>query len=136
PDGSSSDRFIEQGRRTGSQTLLTIPMIGWTPKSRTTSCGFALSRYGPQQQTDPYQPDCGNGLASNGAPITGNSPQDTSAAIGPAFVQEWMRHLIGRYGSAAQGGVRFYNLDNEPSLWNSTQRDVFPQPLGYDELRD
>jgi hypothetical protein len=136
PDGSSSDAFVEQGRRTGTQTLLTIPMIGWTPKSRDISCGFAVSRYGAQQQTDVYRPDCGNGIASSGAPITGNAPQDTSTAIGPSCVQDWMRHLIGRYGSAAQGGVQFYNLDNEPALWNSTHRDVHPQGTSYDELRD
>ena len=44
--------------------------------------------------------------------------------------------MIGRYGTAASGGVLFYNLDNEPMLWNSTHRDVHPQPLSYDELRD
>ncbi|MEO7912208.1 MAG: glycoside hydrolase family 44 protein, partial [Roseiflexaceae bacterium] len=136
PDGSSTDAFIEQGRRTGTQTLLTIPMIGWTPKSRDITCGFAVSRYGAQQQTDSYRLDCGNGVASNGTAITGNTPQDTSTAIGPAFVQDWMRHLIGRYGTAAQGGVQLYNLDNEPALWNSTHRDVHPQGISYDELRD
>jgi hypothetical protein len=32
--------------------------------------------------------------------------------------------------------VRFYNLDNEPMLWNHTHRDVHPAPVSYDELRD
>jgi len=30
----------------------------------------------------------------------------------------------------------FYNLDNEPMLWNSTHRDVHPDPTTYDEMRD
>ena len=34
PDGSAADRFIEQNRRTGTQTLLTIPTIGWTSKKQ------------------------------------------------------------------------------------------------------
>lgn len=29
-----------------------------------------------------------------------------------------------------------YILDNEPSLWNTTHRDVHPDPLTYDELLD
>jgi hypothetical protein len=29
-----------------------------------------------------------------------------------------------------------YILDNEPNLWNSTHRDVHPDPLTYDELFD
>jgi hypothetical protein len=68
--------------------------------------------------------------------ITGNNPADTSTAITPAFVQAWLQHLIGRYGTAANGGVAFYNLDNEPMLWNETHRDVHPLPASYDELRD
>jgi len=136
PAGSSSDRFVEQNRRTGTQSLLTIPLIGWTPKSRERACGFSVSKYGAQQSVDPWATDCGNGVGANGSEITGNDPTDTSIPAPPAFVQDWIRHLIARYGTAANGGVRFYNLDNEPALWNSTHRDVHPAPLSYDELRD
>ena len=41
-----------------------------------------------------------------------------------------------RFGSANSGGVRYYALDNEPFLWSHTHRDVRPEPVGYDELRD
>ncbi len=136
PDGSSSDRFVEQNLNTGSKTLLTVPLIGWTPKSREVACGFSVSKYGTQQDADPWNADCGNGYYSNGSPITGNAPQDTSMAVGPDFVQEWISHLIGRYGAAGSGGVTFYNLDNEPMLWHHTHRDVHPDPAGYDETRD
>ena len=136
PAGSSSDRFVEENQRAGAETLLTIPMIGWTPRGRAYGCGFSVAKYGAQQSTDPWRPDCGNGVRPNGSEITGNDPTDISDPIGPAFVQEWMQHLIGRYGSAAEGGVRFYNLDNEPMLWADTHRDVHPEPPGYDELRD
>lgn len=136
PNGSASDRFVEQDRRTGTKTILTLPLIGWTPKARAIACGFSVTKYGPQQSTDPWQPDCGNGIRPDGSKITGNDPLDTSLAIGPPFVQAWIAHLIGRYGTAAQGGVAFYNLDNEPMLWNDTHRDVHPQPASYDEVRD
>lgn len=136
PTGSASDLFVEQDRRTGTRTLMTIPMIGWTPKSRDIACGFSVSKYGAQQSVDPYRADCGNGVRQNGSLVTGNNPSDTSTAIGPDFVQNWVRHLIGRFGSAAAGGVQLYNLDNEPALWNSTHRDVHPNPVGYEELRD
>jgi len=136
PDGSAADRFIEQDLRTGTKTVMTMPMIGWTAKSREFSCGFSVAQYGPQQQTDSWQPDCGNGLDANGDPLTGNDPTDTSMAIDPSFVQEWMTHLIARFGTAAEGGVAYYNLDNEPMLWHHTHRDIHPEPVGYDELRD
>lgn len=134
PDGSSSDRFVEANRARGTETILTIPTIGWTPRSFAESCGFSVERYGPQQSTDPWRPDCGNGLRPNGEPITGNDPTDTSLAVGPSFASEWIAHLRRRFGSADEKGVRYYQLDNEPELWNSTHRDVHPEPLGYDEL--
>jgi len=134
PDGSSSDRFVEANRARGTDSILTIPTIGWTPRSFAVSCGFSVARYGAQQSTDPWRPDCGNGLRPDGQPITGNDPTDTSLAVGPSFAADWIAHLRQRFGSAADKGVRYYELDNEPELWHSTHRDVHPDPLSYDEL--
>jgi hypothetical protein len=140
PDGSLTDKFVEQNRRTATRTLMTVPLIGWTAKRRTDGhpydCGFKVSRYGAQQSTDPWDADCGNGISTAGSQITGNDPSDTSIAIDPSFVSDWIDHLAGRYGTAANGGVTYYDLDNEPMLWNSTHRDVHPQATTYDELRD
>ncbi|SBT44864.1 glycoside hydrolase family 44 protein [Micromonospora auratinigra] len=136
PDGSETDRFVAQNKATGAATVMTVPMIGWVAKDRTKSCAFSVAKYGTQQSTDPWAPDCGNGKKPDGTLITGNDPKDTSVAVGPEYVTDWMTHLKGRFGSAANGGVQFYNLDNEPDLWHSTHRDVRPTGLGYDELRD
>jgi hypothetical protein len=136
PNGSTVDRFVEQDRRTSTRTIVTLPLIGWTPKSRDYACGFSVSKYGAQQATDSWRPDCGNGRNTDGSTMTGNDPTDTSLAVTPSFIQDWIAHLISRFGTAAQGGVAFYNLDNEPMLWNSTHRDVHPQPASYDEVRD
>ena len=51
-------------------------------------------------------------------------------------MQAWAAYLVSRYGGASQGGVRFYDLDNEPMLWPDTHRDVHLEPTSYDELRD
>jgi hypothetical protein len=139
PDGSAADQFIEKDRRTGAQTLLTIPMIGWTPKAHSGGhpyeCGYSTSKYGTQTDADPYQTNCGNGISLISSQlITKNNPSDTSLAITPTFVQNWINYLKSEYGSASNGGVQFYNLDNEPMLWNSTHRDVHPQPTSYDEM--
>jgi len=135
PSGSAADHFVEQGRKAAIQSILTIPLIGWTPKSRAFACAFATAKYPVQQKTDD-QNGCGNGLTSDDKPISGNDPKDTSEPISPEFVADWLRHLVGQYGKAAQGGVAFYNLDNEPFLWHITHRDVHPEPVSYDELRE
>lgn len=136
PNGSSSDKFVEQDRRTNTKTILTMPLIGWTPKARAYACGFSVAKYGAQQSADPWRPDCGNGILANGNKIINNQATDTSVAIAPQFVQDWIAHLKTRYGAAANGGVKFYNLDNEPMLWDDTHRDVHPAPTSYDEMRD
>ncbi len=146
PDGSATDRFVEQDRRTSTKTILTMPLIGWTPKRRVENhpydCGFKVSKYGAQvppnawtAAVDPWDTDCGSGVNTSGD-ITGNDPADTSVAITTTFVSSWINHLKSRYDTATNGGVLFYNLDNEPMLWNSTHRDVHPQPTTYDEMRD
>ena len=39
-------------------------------------------------------------------------------------------------GAHASGGVRYYILDNEHSIWHSTHRDVHPTGVTMDEVRD
>jgi hypothetical protein len=137
PDGSETDQFTEQDRRTGTDTILTVPLIGWTPKGRDYTCGFSIEKYGPQEKSDTeWRPDCGNGVKPDGTNVTGNDPADTSVPAGPEYVTDWLAHLTGKYGTAADGGVQFYNLDNEPDLWHATHRDVHPKGAGYDEMRD
>ncbi|GEM46760.1 glycoside hydrolase family 44 protein [Deinococcus cellulosilyticus] len=134
PKGNAVDLFVQQDRRTGTASLITVPMIGYVTRDRNITCGFSVKKYGAQQAVDPWHPDCGNGVKPDGTFITGNNPLDTSVAVNSAFVQGWITHLTQTFGKASAGGVKYYNLDNEPMLWNSTHRDVHPQPLGYDEL--
>ncbi|HEV7670458.1 MAG TPA: glycoside hydrolase family 44 protein [Thermoanaerobaculia bacterium] len=141
PNGSAVDHFLDVTRAAGGEPILTVPTIGWTPKDRAVRWGFSVAKYGAQQQTEctinPFpgcNADAGNGVKPNGTNVTGNDPHDTSREVGPSFVTAWMTHLAARYGTAAQGGIRLFALDNEPALWNSSHRDVHPNPLTYDEL--
>ncbi len=133
PDSSIFNRFHEKSVDMGVETILTVPIIGWAPKSRQRTCGFSIAKYGPQQRTDPWWPDCGNGVLPNGQNLTGNDPADTSVAIGPEFAQEWVSYLKSRYGGSG-AGVRFCELDNEPDCWQWTHRDIFPDPFSYDDV--
>jgi hypothetical protein len=147
PADSAANRFVNENRQAGADSLITIPMIGYVAKD-TTSCGFSVAKYGAQvgfwnyDPADQWRPDCGTGVKAvdgNGNPatyVTGNDPKDTSIAVGPSFAQNWVAYLAKRYGGAAKGGVRYYNLDNEMDIWFSTHRDVAPIGLKYDQVRD
>jgi hypothetical protein len=121
-----------------AQPVVTVPMLGWiakkSPASHPFACGFRVSKYGAQQSTDPYDPGCGNGVAPNGTLVTGNEPKDTSIKADSTFDSAMVAHLVKSFGAAKRGGIRTYALDNEPSLWSSTHRDVHPGPVTYAEL--
>lgn len=135
PSDSTVTRTVDENITSQAQTLLTVPMSGFVAKDAA-SCGFSIAKYGPQQDSDwQWRPDCGNGVKPDGSYITGNKAADTSLAVGPQFVKDWVAFLGKLYGKAGQGGVQFYNLDNEPDLWFDTHRDVFPVALKYDQLK-
>ena len=138
--GADADAFVQRCRDGGSLPMLTIPMIGWVAKvgsDRSKRCSFSIAKYGAQSDSDwQWFPDAGNGLRSTGGAVTGNDPNDANVANSTSLQQGWLQHLVGRWGNAGAGGIRYYFLDNEPSLWNSTHRDVQPTGLHMNELRD
>lgn len=136
PAESRVNRYIEQNAAWGGDTIVTVPMLGWMPKDESYGCSFHIDIYPLQQAFEPWRDECGNGRYPDGSLIVGNDPTDASRAIDETFVSTWVNYLEATYGSAASGGVKFYNLDNEPMLWFDTHRDVFQGTLGYDGLRD
>ena len=134
----SADQFVDADRAHQTKSVMTVPLIGSvskpSPHDHPYACAFGTDVYGPQQAVDPWDPRCGNGIRPDGTHVTGNNPLDTSIAIGPSFDQQWVTHFVSRYGTAASGGVAYYDLDNEPTLWGATHRDVHPTEVTYDEL--
>jgi len=116
----------------GVKTMGSMPMIGWTARDGV-SCSFSVKKYGPQKVVDPKRPDCGHGILIDGKHIV-NDPTDTFVPIDAQFDFGWVSYLTGRFGTAAKGGVAIYDLDNEPSDWDSTHIDAHPLPFTYDEL--
>ncbi|HUJ61598.1 MAG TPA: glycoside hydrolase family 44 protein [Kofleriaceae bacterium] len=134
---SSADTFVAQNAAAGTDSLVTIPTIGWTPKDRVANhpytCGFPVSAYGAEQAVDPYDANCGNGVSSGGAQLVPDPTHD-AMAIDPSFASQWLAHLVQTHGAAGAGGIRYYQLDNEMNLWGSTHRDVHPNPTSSDEV--
>ena len=139
--GYRGDNFITTTRAAGvgAQPLITIPMITYVGNlgaNRASLRSFSVAKYGPQTATDPYNSDAGNGIstAAGNPYITGNNPTDASVANSPAFEMNWVQHIISTWGLAANGGLQYYIMDNEPSIWHSTHRDVHPVGETYSEL--
>jgi PKD repeat protein len=121
--------------------MLTVPTIGWVARlgsNRAKLASFSIAKYGAQTGNDAqWFPDAGNGvLKSNGQNVAGNDPNDANVISDSVFQQGWMQHLVSKWGTAAAGGVGFYILDNEPSIWFSTHRDVFPTGPTMEDVRN
>jgi glycosyl hydrolase family 44 len=130
--GASYEAFLDENRQHGIKTALTVPMIGWVAKDAT-SYSFPVAAFGPQQATGWDLPDSGNGVGRDGKPIAPGPPTGTSVAAPPEYIERWIREIRKQDGARGRS-VDSYILDNEPMLWNSTHRDVHPEPTGYDEL--
>jgi hypothetical protein len=138
--GEGPDSFIADSKAAGAQPMMTVPTVGWVARvgaNRSKLASFSIAKYGAQAGNDwQWFPDAGNGVRTNGTNVTGNDPADANVAAGSAFQQGWFQHLIDQWGAASSGGLRYYILDNEPSIWHSTHRDVHPTGATMDEIRD
>jgi hypothetical protein len=140
--GSASDAGVAANRAQHVDTLITIPALGWVAKSDNT-----LDR-------SVEVPDDGGPAVDQAGRIAGYDPSanrertsvrslprkpgpfvvDPDPASPVVYEDEWVNHLVARFGRADAGGVRLYAVDNEPMLWSTTHRDVHPARMGYDDL--
>jgi hypothetical protein len=139
--GYRGDEFITTTRaaNVGAQAILTIPMIGYIGSlgaNRATEWSFSIEKYGPQTASDPYLADAGSGVstAAGNPYITGNNPLDSSTPNSVTIQKGWAQHLVTTWGTAANGGLKYYCMDNEPSIWYSTHRDVAPVGAHYTDI--
>lgn len=127
--GGDGDDFIQESKNGDAQAMLTIPIIGWVAKlgtNRASLASYSIAKYGAQTDHDPYWADAGNGVSTNGINITNNDPTDANMTADTNFQAAWVQHLTNQWGTATNGGLLYYIMDNEWSLWDSTHRDVHP----------
>ncbi len=136
--GESTDSHIQASKNGGAEPFVTIPMMGWVPKlgpNRSSTWSYSVAKYGAQTGVEPWNSDMGNGVrASDGALITWNDPTDANYATDATFQQDWIEHLTNTWGISTNGGVRYYCLDNEYSLWDNTHRDIHPSEATTEEV--
>jgi hypothetical protein len=140
-DTGAFNAQVKSDQSIAAKTIGTVPVNGWVAKDGT-SCSFPTTTYPNQQSIAPDRP-CGNGVYaqgvngctnSGGCYVTGNDPTLTSKTVDATWTGSWVTYLVGKFGTAANGGVAVYDLDNEPSWWDAVHRDVHPKPFTYDEV--
>ena len=144
PDGSSADRFVDDDARGGSRAAADRAddrLDAEGPRQAVGLLGGEVRR--PAARRSARRPAGSSGASRTrgtddgrraARSITGNDPADTSAPSAPRSSRTGCSTSPRSSATQGTGGVRYYALDNEPALWNSTHHDVLPQPLTYDEL--
>jgi Glycoside hydrolase family 44 len=145
---ADADAFVAQNVRTGTRSILTIPVIPYLTRGRpgvttgvTAACSYSVPTPYSGTQFDTTLgyggSTCGNGSKA-GVPVglLSSTQRDAlNVANTQASAQGWIAHLVATYGAAAAGGVALYMMDNEPSLWQSTHPDIYAvNQLSYDVL--
>jgi Glycoside hydrolase family 44 len=136
--GASVDRMINTYKKARARALITVPIIPYVNSTAATTCSFPVSVYGAQQSFNPYVhpngQNCGNGISSSGAQLVDNNIYANHVDNSVALQRGWVEHLVSTFGTAAKGGVPFYQLDNEPLGWGNTHRDVLPHGVTYSTI--
>ena len=137
--GERGDTFISVTQAAGARAMITIPMLDWVARlglNRSKLAGFSQAKYGAQTGNDAqWFPDAGNGiLKSTNQPVLNNDPNDANVGSTSLLQQQWVQAIVNRWGPANSAGPRYYVLDNEPSIWHSTHRDVHPVGATMDEV--
>lgn len=125
------ERFLDDDAAHGITSALTVPTIGWIAKD-TTSASYPRTRFAEQHAFATEDANAGDGLSIEKKPLSAD-PNLTSIPAPPEKVAQWVRAIRERR-SNGQGAPRLYFLDNEPTLWSETHRDLHPQPVTFDEL--
>lgn len=137
--GQRGDTFIADSRAGNAVPMLTVPMIEYVAKlgaNRSKLASFNSDIYGAQDDCDwQWFPKACNGM-KGGQPVAGNNPLDANVLNSTTLQAGWVSHLVERFGTAANGGLAYYILDNEPSIWHSTHRDVWPTGATMEQVRD
>jgi PKD repeat protein len=137
--GQRGDDFVLNSRAGGAVPMVTVPIIEYVAKlgaSRSKLASFDSRVSGAQDDCDwQWFPQACNGM-KGGQAVIGNNPLDANVLNSTTLQAAWVSHFVQRFGRAADGGLKYYILDNEYSIWHSTHRDVWPTGARMEQVRD
>ena len=113
---NSADQFAHYNITQHVDTLLTVPITGWVASVATANTANSQCAGGTSI------PTCCQTLGTSDEVLVDNG----SKALDATFMGNWVKHLVSTFGSAASGGVKYYQLDNEPDNWQNLRKDIYP----------
>ncbi len=110
--------FVDAGNSRSQKSIVTLQMAGYVAADK--NGAVSVAEAAPSSRWIPVH------AAKGSAFVT--TPDLTDSAV---YMDEFVNFLVSKYGTAAQGGVQGYLLDNEPYLWNGTHPRIVPTAATY-----
>jgi mannan endo-1,4-beta-mannosidase len=120
PGGQFLD-FAAANKKIGAESLAVIPLVDWVTADKNGPVSEREKAPSPRWlHSFPHKP----------SPFT-LTPDLTD---GNVYEDEFVNLLVQKLGKASDGGIKFYQLDNEPALWPSTHPRIHPDKTRYQEI--
>ncbi|MGA7119010.1 MAG: glycoside hydrolase family 44 protein [Polyangiaceae bacterium] len=113
--------FAQANKRLGVESLATIPLVDYVAADKNHEVSEAEKA--PSKRWIKSYPH-----------KTGPFALAPDLNDGAVYEDEFVNFLVTKLGTAAHGGIKFYSLDNEPSLWPSTHPRIHPDKTTYQEM--
>ncbi|MBP7792539.1 MAG: hypothetical protein KA120_05695, partial [Candidatus Goldbacteria bacterium] len=115
-------RFHQESLNAGMQSIITVPMAGYVAADQAGT--VTLAQTAPSSRWKQVVPKKSSSLVY---------PPDLTDNY--VYVDEEVNYLVSVFGNAStETGVKFYDLDNEPALWDDTHPRIHPTPCGASEI--
>jgi len=130
--GNQRAPVVQTNKTWGIDTLMTIPMTGWLANVATSTDTTYSSLLGQDLSFCNYPQLADGGLVSSSTCCQAIGTQESTLVDGgsnhldTSFMGNWVTHLVSTFGPAANGGVKYYQLDNEPDNWQGLRQDIYP----------
>ena len=119
--GALLEAWVNADRAQNLKTIITLPLAGYVAADMNGT--VTLAETAPSARWKQL-------LIDKPGPLSLNPDK----ADGVVYLEEMVNFVLAKYGTAAQGGVAGYSLDNEPALWPETHPRIHPAKTRYDEL--
>ncbi len=116
--------FINGNNAVTAASLITLQMAGFVAANGACNCFVTVTA--PSDTAHTYW----DAVSFSGGPTTG-APVTNGTVV---YMNQEMAYLLSTVGGANSSGAKFYDLDNEPGLWNSTHPMCHPNQAACTEV--
>ncbi|HEY5038608.1 MAG TPA: glycoside hydrolase family 44 protein, partial [bacterium] len=119
--GAMVKHFVEDSQKAGMDSLITVPMAGYV----------AADKNGPVLETEAAPSKRWVKVSFHKKSPFTLTPNLTDGVV---YEDEFVNFLVQNFKKASDGGVKFYDLDNETAIWPSTHPRLHPKKTEYWEM--